>query len=284
MGGRLLAGFFAIPAAYFFYWHRDAFLGPRYLYEGLPFLIPLLACSFVAIRERLRGLELRWAAGLDAGTWFAALVGLCFAWSVGYEIPQRYRVYATSLESVKRDMGAEARAVGVERGLIFVKVSWGNRLIARARGAGAGASIIERVYRRSDHCEMELVVSRAEAEGWAPTRLEAELEAIVRPEDEIEVVRLNGDPTLRLVPGRPLASACAEEVLYDRDGQDPMPDPPSYTNYSPHLAANAPDLSGPLVFARDLRDRNGRLRALYPDLPAYLVRGEDFVPLPQAGR
>ena len=43
--GRLVLAFFAIPIAYFFYWHRDAFLGPRYLYEGLPFLMPLVAVS-----------------------------------------------------------------------------------------------------------------------------------------------------------------------------------------------------------------------------------------------
>ena len=40
---RLLAGFLAIPVAYLFYWHRDSFLGPRYLYSGLAFLVPLTA-------------------------------------------------------------------------------------------------------------------------------------------------------------------------------------------------------------------------------------------------
>ena len=31
--------------------------------------------------------------------------------------------------------------------------------------------------------------------------------------------------------------------------------------------------------ATDLRNRNGALRARYPELPAYLYRGERFVPL-----
>jgi hypothetical protein len=93
----------------------------------------------------------------------------------------------------------------------------------------------------------------------------------MRPDDEIEVVRLNDDPTLRLVPNRPLAPVCQREILYDRQG---------YTNYSPHLARNRPDLRGPWVFARDLADQDAKLRALYPDLPAYLYRDGRFLPMP----
>jgi len=270
---RLLGGFVAIPAAYFFYWHRDAFLGPRYLYEGLPFLIPLVAVSFRELRRRLSGHPIRWLAGVDAGGLLAATIGLSFAYSMFFATPQRFRVYATGLESVKRDIVAEAEAAGIDRGLVFVAVSWGNRIIARARAAGASASVAERVYRSSDHCELDLVVRRAEAAGWSGEMLDREMIAVMRPEDEIEVVRLNEDPTLRLVPGRPLAPPCAEEILYDREG---------YTNYSPHLAANRPDLHGRFVFARDLRDQDARLRAEYPDLPAYLYRDGRFIPLDEA--
>jgi len=278
--GRLLGAFFAIPAAYFFYWHRDAFLGPRYLYEGLTFLIPLLAFSFVEIRRRLAGREIAWLGGLNAGTFVTALIGLCFVYSLGYGMPQRFRVYATSLKSVKRDLAAEARDAGITEGLIFIKVSWGNRLISRARNAGASASIAERVYRSSDHCELELVVSAMETRGWELERFERELVAIIRPEDETQVVRLNDDPTLRLVPNQPLAEACVREIVYDRDGLDEMPNPPSYTNFSPQLVANDPSLDGPLVFARDLRGLNERLRAEYPGRTAYLYRGGEFVELP----
>ena len=266
--GRLLAGFLAIPAAYFFYWHRDAFLGPRYLYEGLPFLVPLLAVAIVELRRRLAGRAL--PPGIDLSTAMVAIIGLSFVYSLAYSIPQRFRVYATGLESLKRDLVAEAESAGIDGGLVFVAVSWGNRLIARARGVGASASVAEIVYRNSDHCELELVVGRAEAEGWDGERLDREMLAVVRPEDEIAVVRLNEDPTLRLVPNRPLAEPCAREVLYDREG---------YTNYSPHLAANAPRLDGRFVFARDLRDQNARLRAEYPEMPAFLYRDGIFIPL-----
>ena len=278
--GWLLGAFLAIPAAHIFYWHRDAFLGPRFLYGGLPFLLPLLARSLHELRGRLGGRRPAWLGSVDAGTFAAALVGVAFLHSLAFGVPQRFRTYATSLDSLKRDLIVEAREAGIERGLIFVKVSWGNRLIARARGAGASASVVERAYRRSDHCELELVLRRAEREEWPGTRLERELVSLFRTADELMGFQLNGDPTLRFVPGRPLAEVCAREILYDRDGGGAMPLVPSYTNYSPHLPANGPDLGGPLVFARDLRDRNGRLRARYPDLPAYLYRVGAFVPLP----
>ena len=278
--GWLLGAFLAIPAAYFFYWHRDAFLGPRFLYGGLPFLLPLLARSLHELRRRLAGWRPAWLGRVDAGTFAAALVGVAFFHSLAFGIPQRFRTYATSLDSLKRDLVAEARRAGIERGLVFVKVSWGNRLIARARGAGASASMVERAYRRSDHCELELVLRRAAREEWPGTRLDRELVSLFRTADELMGFQLNGDPTLRFVPGRRLAEVCAQEILYDRDGRGAMPLVPSYTNYSPHLPANAPDLGAPLVFARDLRDLNGRLRAQYPDLPAYLYGGGTFARLP----
>ena len=266
--GRLAGAFFAIPAAYFFYWHRDDFLGPRYVYEGLAFLVPLFAVSMIAVGRRLRGRAL---VGADAGLLFATLVGLSFGYSLLYAVPQRFRVYATSLESVKRDLVAEAEAAGVREGLVFVAVSWGNRMIARARAAGATASTAEVVYHATDHCELELVVRAAEREGWPAERVNREMRAIMRPEDDVVETGLTEDRTLRLVPDRPLDEACRREILYDRQG---------FTNFSPHLPRNRPDLGGPYVFARDLADQNHKLRALYPELPAYLYRSGEFAPLP----
>jgi 4-amino-4-deoxy-L-arabinose transferase-like glycosyltransferase len=267
---RFLLAFFAIPIAYFFYWHRDAFLGPRYLYEGLPFVMPLTARAIILLYRRLGDRRIRPLANVSATGFVTGLLVLSFAYSAFYSTPRRFHVYATGMASLKQDLVREARDAGVEEGLVFVAVSWGNRLIARSREAGATASVAERVYRRSDHCELEETVRRAETEGWEAERLNREMEALVRAPGEIEVVNLNQDPTLRLVPGRALTPACQAEVLYDRDG---------YTNYSPHLAANDPDLRGRFVFARDLGARNAVLRALYPGVPAYLYRPGRFIPL-----
>jgi 4-amino-4-deoxy-L-arabinose transferase-like glycosyltransferase len=267
---RLLLAFFAIPIAYFFYWHRDAFLGPRFLYEGVAFLLPLTARAIVLLYRRLRDRRIRPLANVSATGFVTGLLVLAFAYSVSYGTPRRFQVYATGMASLKQDLVREARDAGIDEGLVFVAVSWGNRLIARSREAGATASVAERIYRRSDHCELEETVRRAEAEDWEATRLNREMEALRRAPDEIEVVNLNQDPTLRLAPGGALSAVCQAEILYDRDG---------YTNYSPHLAANDPDLRGRFVFARDLGQRNAELRALYPGLPAYRYRPGRFIRL-----
>ena len=80
---------------------------------------------------------------------------------------------------------------------------------------------------------MELVVGAAEAQGWTGARVDQELVGIIRPKDEVEVVRLNEDPTLRLVPDQPLARPCVGELVYDRDGQEEMPVPPGDRRRTP---------------------------------------------------
>ncbi len=273
---RLLLGFLAIPAAYFYYWHRDDYLGPRFLYEGLAFVLPLTAR---AVRVGLRRLGERSAARRsplipeNPAAPAVLLLLLCFGYAAAYGIPQRFRVYATGHQSMKVDLRDRAEEAGVERGLVFVAVSWGNRLMADLRGLGLPASTAERAYRSLGHCELELLRRRARAEGWGAERVTAAVERrLARPtEDLVATAELNGDGTLRLVPGRPLAPACRDEVTYDRAG---------YTVYTPHLLANTPRLDGPIVVARDLRGRNAELRARYPDRPAYLWRGAGFERLP----
>ena len=80
----------------------------------------------------------------------------------------------------------------------------------------------------------------------------------------------NGDPTLRLTPGGNLPAECLDEVTYDRQG---------YSNYSPFLADQDPSLGGPLVIARDLRERNAELIEAYPDRRAFVYRSGRFLPL-----
>lgn len=268
---RLAVGFLALPVAYFFYWHRDAFLGPRFLYAGIAFIVPLTARALLVGARCLR----RHSFGLpgvlkpvDGGVFVVALAALCFVYAVGYTIPQRFRVYATGLQSMKVDLVAEARGVGIDRGVVFVATSWGDRMLARLHGAGVSAALAEQVYRQADHCELETVIERGEH--WPAERLENALrELLVGPPAPRLGPGINGDTTLRLVPGRELAPACLEEIRYDRLG---------FTIYAPHLLDNRTPPGAPLIVARDLRSRNGELGARHPDLPAYLYRPGGFVP------
>lgn len=148
-------------------------------------------------------------------------------------------------------------------------MSWGNRLTAELRGLGASAAAVERAYRTVDHCDLDGLVRTARSEGWSAGRVEAALESLrdaARPVERTD--RLNGDPTLRLRRDRSsLPARCQSEIGYDRRG---------YTNYSPHLTVNAPELDGSYVVARDLRERNEELRRVFPDRPAFLYRDGRF--------
>jgi len=258
---RMGLGMLAIPAAYFFYWHRDAYLGPRFLYTGLLFLVPLTARGLLALGGLSgRRRELRRAA--------VTVVFLCLAYAGLYAAPNRVEAYASSLDSMKVDLPALAREAGIESGVVFVAVSWGNRLLARMRGAGVPASVAEVVYRGADHCEIERLLRRAREEKWSPPRLSTALERLER--GRAEQVLLNRDPTLRLTPGRPLAPECRVELEHDLAG---------YGNWLPFLLANDPALAAPILYVRDLRDLNPSFLARRPGDAGWLYRPAGFEPL-----
>jgi hypothetical protein len=272
--GRLVLGFLALPIAYFFYWHRDAFLGPRFLYSTLAFVLPLTSRAFLGLYDRMghRVVSDRFSLGrLRTADWLTMVLVLSFGYALLYGTPQRFRVYRLGMAGLKLDLAQEARKAGIEEGLIFVSVSWGNRLLARMHEVGLPAALTERVYRRSDHCQLEEAVRLAEAGVWTAQQLEVELEGLIQPEGALVYPMVNDDRTLRLLPNAELTATCVAELRHDEAG---------YTNYVPHLAANRPDLTGRYVFARDLRDRNALLRGEFPGRPAYHYRPGGFERLP----
>jgi hypothetical protein len=272
---RLLLAFLAIPAAYFFYWHRDDYLGPRFLYSTLALVLPLTARSLEALVTRLADVDLsvgsmrRAAPGPVA---LGALIVLSLVYAVLWGIPQRARWHTAGREPLKVDLVAEARTRGIDNALIFVSVSWGNRLIARLRGAGVPASLVERAYRSVDHCVLHETLDDAGGSGADADRLGSELQRLILlGEDLVATPHLNGDRTLRLNPTRELSPGCIEEINHDRQG---------YGLYTPHVRANRPALDGPFVVARDLRGLNPQLQAHFPEFPAYRYRAGTFSRLP----
>ena len=271
---RLMVGFLAIPLAYLFYWHRDAFLGPRYLYSGLAFLVPLTARGLLELFRRSAGRTL-WSGSsltrVPVSSAAGMLLLLCFLYAAAYSTPRRFQVYRSGLASMKVDLAAEARAAFVSNAVVFIPVSWGNRLLARMRGLGISASGAETAYRRCDHCALEITLRRAEARGWSPARTAAAIAELGPGGEPVPTTAplSNGDPTLRLAPGTPLPVECLDQIAYDRNG---------YSNYSPFLADQDPSLDGPLVIARDLRGRNADLLRVYPDRSSFVYRNREFVP------
>jgi hypothetical protein len=262
----LAAAFLAVPAANFFYWHRDTFLGPRFVHVTVAFLLPLTARALVEGARRLEGRN--WKPGgfprVDLRRWAFLTVLLAVLYAVAYGIPARFQIYRTSMGSMKLDLVEAAHAAGIERGLVFVSESWGSRVLANLRGLGAGASSVEKAYRQADLCQLDGIVRRARAESWSPPVVEAALAAATVGRDSLVLVEVAGDPTARFRPGSRLTPECLDEIHYDEAG---------YSLFTPHLADNDPALSGPLVFARDLRDHNRVLARAMPDRETWIYRG-----------
>lgn len=260
---RLAVAFLAIPAAYLFYWHRDAYLGPRFLYSSLAFLLPLTARALMAVpRISDRVVVVRRSVVM--------LVALSFSYAALYAVPNRLSGYASSFRSMKvqpRQMEEEA---GVTSGLVFVPVSWGNRLLARMRQAGVSASTAESAYRRADHCQLEELLRTGYASQWSAEQIESAVNGLEAGGVQLEAASPNGDPTLRLSPGVPLTATCSAELGHDSAG---------YANWLPYLLHNDPMLASPVLYLRDLRDLNRQAVLDYPGRSAWRLGPGGLEPL-----
>lgn len=265
---RLLYCFLMLPITYFFYWHRDAFLGPRFMYEGIIFLVPLTVSSLTHGIEALKNKK---AWRFDLADLSKITLAFCLLYAGCVSIPQRFYIYKSGFQSKKTDLLEKAKESNIEQGVIFVSVSWGNRIISNLRGHGVSASLAQKSYTYIDHCLLHQVTEDAINNSWSTSKTEKRLLELISRNDTLEKTSaLNQDPTLKLRPGVKLTKSCLDEIRYDQKG---------YTIFTPSLLANQIDLSGPIVFARDLRKRNAELLKLYPGFPIYIYRGGEFVSL-----
>lgn len=271
--GRLLIAFFAVPCCYFFYWHRDAFLGPRFLYETLPCLLVLTA------RALTHGLPILVNKTIGSDSFIRAVsllhlsvlsFGIAILFTIGVGIPQQLVIVATSMQTMKRSIVAEAQAAGIREGLIFVKVPWGNRLLARMMGAGVSSSLAQRVYENADHCLLQEVLDR---NNLSIEQRNAELEALIARGDTFltkqQISAVSKDLSVHLRSGVALSPRCQDELRYDQLGA---------SVYVSALLENSPRLQTPFIVATDMRERNALLKAEYPTLPAYIYTGKAFFP------
>ncbi len=272
---RLLIAFFALPSAYFFYWHRDAFLGPRFQYSSLAFILPLSARALIDGIPAASTTVLKIPGlfrGVRASHFLTSLVAISLLYTAAMGAPQRFGILATSLNTLKFDIRKAARDQGIERGLIFIAVSWGNRLLAQLREFGLSASLAQKAYSYADHCLLQELLLRVQSEKLPPAEFSREVEKILAREEKLVAPRLNEDPTLRLRAGVRLTRRCTEELRYDQQG---------YDVYMGSLRGNTPTLDGPYIVVRDLRDRNRQLMEKFPEYPAFLYREGNFTPIPR---
>ena len=243
-----VVGLLALVGLLFFYWHRDVFYGPRFLFSALPWIVLLVA----------RGVALLAREGAPRPILRFVPAGLLVGFAVGSVLltPDRVATYRASTPSLNLHPDRTAADAGVTKAVILIPDGWGSRLIARMWGAGVPMRQSTRLYAHIDACTLEQVLDRADADPALRARIADVLDqAAARGRPGVRA-GLTGDPALRLPPGVTLPADCAAELAFDR---------PGFVPFAPFLYLNSAALDGPLVFARDLRDRNGPLRRRYPD-------------------
>ena len=257
-----------LPLAYFFYWHRDAQLGPRFMYSSLIFILPLTARILVLSFSKLNKAKFNFfkkEIALRKVYFFLFLV--CLFHSMVLTIPLRFELTAMSNQSLKEDLKEKALSSGIKDGLVFIKVSFGNRLISNLRELGLSASFVETAYLNVDHCMLnqKLIFSKLRKE--PKEKLVEEINKLMQSNPKAQRFKVTEDSSLRLYPDRRPDSKCLEEINYDEAG---------FSIYTPHINSNSPDFKGELVFVKDLRRRNQELKKVYPEKAAYLYNKGEF--------
>jgi len=259
----LLAGLLlAAPLAYFFYWHRDNYLGPRFVYASVLPAILLTVIGIVELDQRLG----RWRAALRLALPAAVIFTLTVT------LPESAGVISGMEPEMKLHPETQAESKGIEEAIVFVKVGWGSRLVGRLWGWQVPAWEAEQAFRVVDGCRLESGLVEADSLAAQGSDSAEAREQLRRRLSEWRAARLPvkrgllPDPSVRVDTTRALSQGCAREVQRDLSG---------FTLYETLVWRNDPWLRRGVVYARYLgEERNIRLMERYPDYEYYL-----FTPL-----
>jgi hypothetical protein len=253
-----LAGFVALVGALFFYWHRDWFYGPRFLFTAVPWVVILLARSLTALGRSGREIWPGVTSGL-AGV-FASVVLLFLG--LAAVTPGTLAAYRRATPVFDLHPDRAARGAGISRAVVVIPDGWGSRLIARMWALGISPLRSTRLYGAIDACALEQALDAAalDSSGAKRAHLGATLDSLAALGHPGVRYGVTQDPNLRLPADSTLAPACREELTRDTAG---------FLEFAPFLYLNRPGLDGDIVWARDLGRWNAPLFARYPDRALY---------------
>jgi hypothetical protein len=240
----------ALVGLLFFYWHRDVFYGPRFLYGAVPWLVILTARALTLVRRAGREL----VPGVSAGQAAAVAVVAAFAVGLAMITPGRVAAYRRATPAFSLHPDRDAERAGIGNAVVVIPDGWGSRLIVRMWALGVPVRRSNRLYAAIDACTLEETLDAAEAAPPALPRLLATLDSLAARRRPGLPANATDDPNLRLLPGAPLPEACMAEIRFDRRG---------FLAYAPFLYLNTSRLDGDIVWARDMETRNAPLFARY---------------------
>jgi hypothetical protein len=216
----------------FFYWHRDVFYGPRFLYTVVAWFVILLARALVLLRRGGRGLR---AAAVGPHATFAVLAAIV----VGLIAitPGRVLVYRRGTPAFSLHPDRDAQRRGLAHALVVIPDGWGTRLIARMGQLGVPVRRSSRLYAAIDACTLEHALDAAERGAAAPGRLMLALDSLAALRRPGARAGVTPDENLRLLPGV-LPAECGVQIAVDRRG---------YYSFSPVRYLNTAPLDGDIV-------------------------------------
>ncbi len=224
-------------------------------------------------------------AGIQAldrrlGRWRGVLrvtIAAGILYAVGVSLPARAGMIAGLEPEFKLHPEVEMRRQGVDSALVFVKVGWGNRLIARLWGWDVSASETERAFRVVDGCRLQYALDQADsltAAGVDSADARAVLLERLRALRHMKLPVRAGvlpDHSVRVDTTMALSGRCYKEAARDASG---------YTLYASLVWRQDPWLEKGIVYARDMGpEMNGRLIDRFRGRPWYLYAP----PSPQRG-
>ena len=257
----------SLLAAYACYWAESFFVGPRFLYAGVPFFVMFVATLPRTLAGRMQSPTAARAARLlipvfVAGAWLLPANAAAFQGAWSQMVGER-----RSTESRMIDLDRIVRDEALDEALVIVHESWHGRITARLRALGAPALTAEAFLREFDACALHTALDNEDRIGGPPD-----------PKRVQRVARrglMYGPATI--VPGTnegtTLAFArepnpyCAQEIQVDQGRS---------ASLDRFLADARFDrdgrLSGRVVFARDFGAENHKLLGRFGDRTWYRYR------------
>ena len=245
----LLACGALLVAAYFAYWHRGMYLGPRFLYGLVPLLVLWTARGPALIAERLTSSRARRALAVS----LAAIVLM----AVSDGIPVRGRRYAAAFPVERWDASAAAERAGARGALVFVRESWSSQLVVRMWGLELARTDAEKLYRHTDACRLDHAIDTVERRGLRGAAALEALRPVLAESALVQTYRSPSGTTARVIPGRAYDARCLLRLREDGGGTLP-------------LAPFALVEDG-TTYARDLHARDTLLLRQWPDRPVFLL-------------
>ncbi len=246
------AGVLALMGLLFFYFHRDVFYGPRLLFSIVPWFVLLFARAIVLMR--------RWgpptASGTPRGMVLVTAVVLALGAGLVAIAPSRMAAYRASTPMLSLHPARDAARAGIHDALVLIPDGWGSRLIARMWELGVPVRRTGRLYAAIDACTLQGTLDAAERDGTTGAQLVTLLDTLAALGRPGIPSGLTEDRNLRIPTWEPLRPECVDEIAFDRTG---------FLAFAPFLYLNNASLDGDIVWARDLRERNGRLLDRYPE-------------------